>query len=134
MEAVIKALLTVKDYERADKVILLLMQSQVKSLLDAALVGKRKAKNSRKGISTILSEFLTRPIVGPDCTSNLASLSPFKVEGVYYTQGRFGKQLKRVLGTEKPNILPSTCKLAKLLMDKAHNVAHMSGSNTCSRS
>ena len=46
MEAVIKAPLTVEDYERVDKVILLLMQPQVKSLLDATPVGKRKAKNS----------------------------------------------------------------------------------------
>ena len=81
MEAVIGAPLLVEDYEKADKVILLLMQPQVKLLLDATPVGKRKAKNSLKGIKTVPSEFLARPLVGPDCTNNLASLLPFKVEG-----------------------------------------------------
>ena len=35
MDAVMKAPLTAEDYQRADKVMLLLMQPQVKSLLDA---------------------------------------------------------------------------------------------------
>ena len=95
---------------------LLLMQPQVKSLLDSVPVGKKRGNNSQQGVSTIPKEFLDRPIVGPDNSTNLASLSLFKQEGVYYTQGRFGKQLKRVLGTDKFPILPPTCKLAKLLM------------------
>ena len=118
MDNVMKAPLTANDYQRADKVMLLLMQPQVKSLLDSIPIGKKKAKNSQKGILIVLTEFLNRPIVGPDCTSNLASLSPFKVEGIYYTQGRFGKQLICVLGTKKLPVLPPTCELARLLMVK----------------
>ena len=79
-------------------------------------------------------EFLQRPVPGPEPSANLSSLSPFKVDGILYTRGRFGKQLKRILGTDKLPILPPTCELAKHLMTQAHNVAHMGGSDTCARS
>merc|ERR1711895_423015 len=75
---------------------------------------------------TLPEEFMNQPITGPDNSTNLASLSPFKVDGIYYTRGRFGKQPKRVLGTDKLLILPPTSKLAKLLMMKSHSIAHMS--------
>ena len=126
--------LSAEDYQKADRIMLLLMQPQVKSLLDSQPVGKKKAKNAQQGVSTIPEEFLNRPIIGPDNSTNLASLSLFKHEGVYYTQGRFGQQLKRVLGTNKLPILPPTCKLAKLLMIKSHFIAHMSANDTCARS
>ena len=126
--------LTVDDYKRTDKVILLLMQPQVKQMLDAKPVGKKKAKNLPKGARTTPTEFLERPIAGTQQTSNLASISPFKEDGVYYTRGRFGKQLKRILGTDKLAILPPTCELAHLLMIKAHSTAHMAGLDTCARS
>ena len=93
-------------------------------MLDATPVRKKKARNLRKGMRTVPPEFLARPLAGSECTSNLASLSLFKLEGIYYTKGRFGKQLKRILGTDKLPILPPTCKLAKLLMIKAHNTTH----------
>ena len=124
MDVIMRAPLSADDYQRADRVMLLLMQPQVKSLLDSVPVGKKKAKNSQQGVTTIPKEFLDRPIVGPDNSTNLASLSLFKHKGVYYTQGRFGKQLKRVLGTDKLPVLPPTCELAKLLMVKSHNRAH----------
>ena len=94
MDVIMRAPLSADDYQRADRVIVLLMQPQVKSLLDSVPVGKKKAKNSQQGISTLPKEFLDRPIIGPDSSNNLASLSPFKHEGIYYTQGQFGKQLK----------------------------------------
>merc|ERR1711867_364743 len=84
-------------------------------------------------MSTLLEEFMNRPIIGPDNSTNLASLSPFKVDGIFYTRERFDKILKRVLGTDKPPILLPTCELAKLLM-KSHAFAHMSTNDTCVRS
>ena len=123
---IMRAPLSADDYQRADKVMLLLMQPQVKSLLDSLPVSKKKAKNSQQGISTVPKEFLDRPIVGHDSSNNLASISLFKHEGIFFTEGRFSKQLKRILGTEKLPVLLPTCKLAKLLMVKSHNVAHMS--------
>ena len=126
--------MTVEDYQKADCIMLLLMQPQVKTLLDSQPVGKKKAKNVQQGMLTLPEEFINWPIIGPDNSTNLASLSPFKVDGIYYMQGRFGKQLKRVLGTDKLPILPPTCKLAKLLMIKSHSIAHMSANDTCARS
>ena len=133
MRASIRAPLSVSDYKKADMIILL-MQPQVKQMLDSAPVSKKRAKNSHKGSRTIPSEFSARPLAGPEVTTNLASISPLKSEGIYYTKGRFGKQLKRILGTDKLAILPPTCELAKLLMIQAHNTAHMGGSDTCARS
>ena len=54
----IAAPLTVADYEKADRVILLLMQPQVKQMLDAPPSGKKKSKNPSKGQRTIPPEFL----------------------------------------------------------------------------
>ena len=87
MDTVMRAPLSADDYQRADRVMLLLMQPQVKSLLDSVPVGKKKAKNCQQGISTIPKEFLDQPIVGPESSNNLASLSLFKHEGIYCTQG-----------------------------------------------
>ena len=87
MDNIIGARLSAEDYEHADRIILLLMQSQVKCLLYSKPVGKTRAKNTQKGMSTVLKEFLDWPIVGPDITSNLASLFPFRQDGIFYTQG-----------------------------------------------
>ena len=57
--------LTVTDYEKADRIILLLMQPQVKQLLDSPPVGKKKAKNLHVGTQTIPAEFLARLPAGP---------------------------------------------------------------------
>ena len=99
MDAIMWKPLSAEDYEKADRIMLLMMQPQVKTLLDSQPVGKKKAKNVQQGMSTLPEEFINRPIIGPDNSTNLASLSPFRYEGVYYTQGRFDKQLERVLGT-----------------------------------
>ena len=68
MELIMGAPLSAEDYERADWVMLLLMQPQVKCLLNSEPVGKAKAKNTQRGMSIVLQEFLDRPIVGPDNT------------------------------------------------------------------
>ena len=60
MRVNIGAPLLVEDYEKADKIILLLIQPQVRQMLDATPVGKRKAKNLLKGIRTVSPEFLAR--------------------------------------------------------------------------
>ena len=108
MDVIIGAPLSADDYEHADQIMLLLMQPQVKCLLSSEPVGKRRAKNTQKGMSNVPQEFLDRPIVGPDSTPNLASLSLFRKDGIFYTQGRFGKQLKCILGKDKlPVLLPT---------------------------
>ena len=50
--------LTANDYEQADRIMLVVMQPQVKCLLNSEPVSKRKAKNTQKGMSTIPMEFL----------------------------------------------------------------------------
>ena len=113
---------------------LLLIQPQVKDLLNSKPVGKTKAKNTQKGTSTLPKEFLDRPTPGPEETENLVSLSAFREGGIFYTRGCFGKQLKRFLGSDKLPVLPPTCELARLLMIKGHCIAHMSASDTTARS
>ena len=98
MRANIGAPLSVEDYEKADRIILLLIQPQVKQMLDATPIGKKKAKNVPKGMRTIPPEFSARPLAGPEHTTNLVSISPFKLDGIYYTKGRFGKQLNEDSG------------------------------------
>ena len=49
-------------------------------------------------------------------------------------RGHFGKQLNRILGSDKLPILLPTFKLARLIMIKSHNFAHMSASDTAARS
>ena len=97
-------------------------------------VGKTRAKNTQRGMSTLPKEFLDRPIPGPKETENFVSLSTFKEGGVYYTRGCFGKQLNQVLGSDKLPVLLPTCELARLLMIKSHCFGHMSASDTAARS
>ena len=93
MEVIIGASLLAEDYKSADNFMLLLIQPQVKNMLNLKPVGKTRAKNTQRGTSTLPKEFLDRPIPGPEETKNLVSLSAFKEGGIYYTRGRFGKQL-----------------------------------------
>ena len=86
MRANIGAPLSVEDYEKADRIFLLLMQPQVKQMLNTTPVGKKKAKNAPKGMRTITPEFSAGPLAGPELTTNLASISPFKSDGIYYTK------------------------------------------------
>ena len=133
MLANIGALLTVDKYKRAEKVILLLMQPQVKQIINAEPVGKKRAKNLPRGTRTTSAEFMARPTAGTQQMTNLASISPFEEDGDY-NRGRFGKQLWKILGTDKLPILPSTYGLALLLTIKAHSTAHMAGSDMYARS
>ena len=126
--------LTSDDYTKADRIMLLLTQPQTRSMLDSAPTGKKKAKNSSKGARTVPVEYLGRDIPGTLRTTNLSSLSPFQEEGIWYTKGRFGKQLKRVIGTGKLAIISPTSELANLIMLAAHAETHMGGADTCARS
>ena len=93
MEVIIGAPLLAEDYKSADNFMLLLMQPQVKNMLNLKPVGRTGAKITQRGTSTLPKEFLDRPIPGPKETENLVSLSTFKEGGIYYTRGRLGKQL-----------------------------------------
>lgn len=128
--------LSADDYIKADRVALLLMQPQVRKILDSEPTGKKSAKNPPAGARTIPREFLARKIPGETEVThrNLISLSPFAEDGIYYTRGRFGKGLVRVLGQDKLAILPPTSELARLEMIRAHNLSHMGGADTCARS
>ena len=53
---------------------------------------------------------------------------------VWVTRGRFGTELGRIIGPTELPILPSTCRLAKLIMTSAHRQAHRGASDTCFRS
>ena len=88
----------------------------------------------QRGTSTLPKEFLDWPIPGPEEMENIISLSAFKEGGIYYTRGRFGKQLNQILGSDKLPILSPTCELARLIMIKSHNFAHMSASDTATPS
>ena len=78
MNIIMRAPLSAEDYQKADRIMLLLMQPQVKSHLDSQPVGKKKAKNAQQGVLTIPEEFLNWPIIGPDNSTNLTFLSPIK--------------------------------------------------------
>ena len=77
-------------------------------------------------------EYLARRILGEDDVTprNLISLSPFMEDGAWYTRGRFGKGLVRVLGQDKLALLSSTSELAWLEMIHAHQITHMGGPDT----
>ena len=79
MDAIMRKPLSAEDYEKADKIMFLLMQPQVKNLLDTQFVGKKKVKNTQ-GMSTLPDEFTNRPTVGPDNPAktqvNSGSLTP----------------------------------------------------------
>ena len=134
MKEIISAPITAAEYDSADKILRKLMQPQVRQMMNSVPVEKKKSKSPPRGSNNLPKEFLRRPIPGQDPSTNLQSLSPFTEDGVLYTKGRFGKHLKRILGTEKLPILPPTCELAKHIMTQAHKMANMGGSDTCARS
>ena len=82
---------------------------------------RKKSKNKRKFS------------VQPRGRLNLQSLSPYKKEGIWYTRGRFGNELGRILGPEELPILPANCPLARTIMFSAHDKAHRGASDTCQR-
>ena len=117
---------TLDDYKAADCVMLLLSQPAVKRLLNSPPpVTSKKGSSGRK---------IKRGVSLGKGKMNMASLAPFMVDGIYYTRGRFGGQLKRVLGPDKLPILPATCRLAHLFMTQAHELTHSAGGETCFKS
>ena len=66
MDLIIRKPLSAEDYEKADRIMLLMMQPQVKTLLDSQPVGKKKAKSVQQGMSTLPEEFMNWPIIGPN--------------------------------------------------------------------
>ena len=134
VQAHLRQALTPEDYSKADRIMLLLTQPQTRSMLDSKPTGKKKAKNISKGARTMPVEYLGRNIPGTVRTTNLSSLSPFQDEGIWFTKGRFGKELQRVIGTGRLAIIPPTSELANLVMLAAHGEAHMGGADTCARS
>ena len=117
-----------QDLQAARRVMLQLAQPDVKRLLDSSPTGTKRKSKVKKGLEqadgarTYTSTF------------NMASLAPFREEGIFYTQGRFGNDLGKILGPTKLAILPSTCRLAKLMMIASHEEAHRAGGDTCFRS
>ena len=73
MDAIMRKPLSTEDYKKADRIMLLLMQPQVKTLLDS------QAKNAQ-GMSTLPDKFINWPIIGPDNPTktqvNSGSLTP----------------------------------------------------------
>ena len=55
MDAIMRKPLSAEDYEKADRIMLLMMQPQVKTLLNSQPVGKKKAKNVQQGMSTLIT-------------------------------------------------------------------------------
>ena len=54
----------------------------------------------------------------------LVSLRSFEVAGIFYTQGRVGTALERLIGNDKLPILMSGSQLAKLIMWECHCEDH----------
>ena len=134
LKAHLRTPLTAEDYDKADRVMLLLTQPETRKMLDAKPTGKTRSKNPNKGVRTIPVEYLGREIPGTQRTTNLSSLSPFQENGIWFTKGRYGKELTRVIGTPQLAILPPTSQMSYLIMFQAHSEAHMGGSDTCARS
>ena len=57
--------LSAEDYKKADRIMLLLMQPQVKTLLDSQPGGKEKVKTIQ-GMFTLPEEFTNRSAIGPN--------------------------------------------------------------------
>ena len=105
---------TVDEYKGADRVMLLLTQSDIREALDKP---QRSSANIRK-----------QPV------QSMASLQPYKKNGIWVTRGRFGKALKRVLGPDSLPILGPTSRLSQLFIIYSHNQNHMGGGDALFRS
>ena len=120
--------LSVLDLRLADKIIFKLMQPQVEELLGSKQTGRKRRRKQPTNANEVVGSR------NYQSTFNMASLAPFKEKGIFWTQGRFGNELGKVLGPIKLAILPPTCRLAQLLMIDSHNEAHRAGGDTCFRS
>ena len=115
--------LTGEDIERARKIAFLAFQDEVTEVLNSPPVNR--SKNHGKRSTGKLEK---------EKKINLASLSPFRHEGIWCTQGRYGSELGRVLGPERLPILPATSRLAVCIMNSAHGECHRGGADSCFRS
>ena len=126
----------------AEVIALRLSQPGVNIMLNSPPTTKKGTKNPGGKRKTVPIEYLKRTSpanqdengISYISTCNMASLSPFRQDGIWWTQGRFGLDLKRVLGPEKLAILPASSSLAFLMMVESHNEAHRGGGDTCFRS
>ena len=112
LKSLAKNSISVEEYKRADRVILLLSQKDVREVLD-----RPHRESGRRNTALPVD-----------------SLQPFKKEGIWLTRGRFGKALKRVLGPDALPILSPTCRLSQLHLIEAHSRNHMGGGDTLFRS
>ena len=71
MEAIMQKPLSIEDYEKADMIMFLLMQTQVRTLLDSQPGEKAKVKTIQ-GMFTLLDKFTNRSTIGPN--------SPIKIQ------------------------------------------------------
>ena len=122
-----------QELTKARTLMLQLSQPEVKQMFESPPSGKRKACKPHKNRRGVPAELDKRKVSGP-AILNLTSLVPFAEGGVYWTRGRFGKELSRVLGPDKLAVLPSSCRLSSLIMEESHGEFHMGGGDTCFRS
>ena len=89
--------LSPKDVQTAKTTMFKLMQPEVNHLLSLPPSGKKKSKKSHGNKRTVSNNYLLRDKPSPKAqtpTFNLSSLSPFKQDGIWWTQGRFGLDLQ----------------------------------------
>ena len=110
-QTVMAAPLSCQDYDSADRIILLLSQTDIREVLEGRTRLRKKPGSC-----------------------DFSSMQPFKEEGIWYTRGRLGQALKRILGPDKLPILSSSSRLAFLQMEEAHCQNHMAGGDTLFRS
>ena len=109
--------ITAKEYKAAKNVSLLAFQEEVDAMLADPPASRKKNSNKRK----------KEPVKKRKI--NFESLSPFKENGIWYTRGRFGNELGKIIGPEKLPILPNSCDLAHVIMSYAHSQAHRGGAD-----
>ena len=110
-QTVMAAPLSCQDYDSADRIILLLSQTDIREVLEGRTRLRKKPGSC-----------------------DFSSMQPSKEEGIWYTRGRLGQALKRILGPDKLPILSSSSRLAFLQMEEAHCQNHMAGGDTLFRS
>ena len=103
--------ITVAEYEKVDGILIVLSQGDIRSMMQKAASG-RKEKVEKA----------------------LASIQPYKKDGIWQTSGRFGKSLNKVLGPASLPILSPTSRLARLFIIASHQRNHMGGGDTLFRS
>ena len=67
MDAIMRKPLNVEDYDKADRIMSLLMKTQVRTFFDSQPGGKQKVK----GMFTFPDDLNSRPTIGPDSLTNI---------------------------------------------------------------